>query len=359
MTLTETAAMTKKGFVLGAVALVVLIIAWFAFTTISDLLKKEPPPVQIVAEAKFNILPKPDLPASLGDSSGYTYELTTTTGQLPTDIPEIINVYFISKTGTSLLAPNRAKKLAELIGFEKGPEILSPTLYRFTDKNQGELVFNLDTGNLNFERPLATESGDLEDSILADKTKLVEDFKFFLAGKGILPDQLKGGKSSVIYAEGDQKLSETAIVTLWQSDIIEPGDDTPEEELKKYPIITKNFTEGLVKGVITRWEREETKFLKMEYIFWPTDLTNFSTYPIKPVQKAYEELQEGKGIVVISPPKNNVELSSIYIAYLLSEQYQRYLQPVFVFEGQGFAAVVAAITDDYLEKEATESASLN
>lgn len=88
----------------------------------------------------------------------------------------------------------------------------------------------------------------------------------------------------------------------------------------------------------------------MDYIFWPIDLNNFGTYPIKKVDEAFEELKNGEGFIAIEPLRGNVSISKIYLAYYLSEEYTNYLQPVYVFEGSGFASIVQAVKNEFVEK---------
>lgn len=347
LTLTQTASLTKKGFIFGSVSLILMILGWVGFGYYKAYQASKIPPPEEKPDVKFNILPQPNLKDSLTPSSDYTYDLVTKTGSLPTDLPKIMRVYFISKLGTTLLAPNRAKQLAEKFNFISGPEIISPTLYKFTNVTGGKIEIDLDIGNFNFERNIATESGETQDEVIADRGKLVEEFKNFLASKGLLSDQLRAGRTTVSYDGPSQKDSLSAQVTLWQDDI--------KEGEVSFPIVTAQFTKGLIKTKVTKYTQEENKYLNLDYIFWSIDENNFATYQIKSAADAYSELKEGRGVVVIKPPFTQVSISSVYLGYLVSEEYSPYLQPVFVFEGEEFAAIVAAITDEYLEKKVSTS----
>lgn len=343
LTLTQTAALTKKAFVFGIIFFFLLVFAWIGFQYYLNSQKKPPVQAEEKPDTIFNILDYPDLPESLTPSSDFTYELITTTGQLPKDLPKIMKVYFINKLGTTLLAPDRAKRLASNLGFSENPEILSPVEYRFKDLNNGHLDINLDTGNFSFEKNLATDSADLEqDEIFADQAKIIEEFKDYLASKNLLPEQLKGGRSKVEYNNESQKDSNQTVISLWQDAILD-GE-------KKYPIITKDYLTGLINATVTKYRQEDNKYSKLDYIYWSIDDTNFGTYPIRSVEDAYSQLQAGKAIVVRPTDSVKVELNSIYLAYFLSDKYSTYTQPVYVFEGDNFAAVVLAITDEFLKK---------
>lgn len=72
------------------------------------------------------------------------------------------------------------------------------------------------------------------------------------------------------------------------------------------------------------------------------DLSHSSAYPLKNINEALNEVSQGEGKIVslpfgryqqVSPlPPQSINLSSIYLAYYLSEE-SRYLQPIFVFSG--------------------------
>lgn len=338
LTLTQAANFTKKAFIFGIIFLVVIISSWIGFQFYKASQVVKPQVEEEKADTKFNILPKPNLNIALTPSSKYTYEFLTTTGKLPEDLPKIFKVYFISKLGTSLLASNKAKELAFGLNFNNGPEIISSTLYKFTDENGGEIKVDLDTGNFEYRRIEATEGG-LLDNTLSDKPKLIQDFKDFLSSKGLMRDQILNGQTQVTYP---QNSSNKAIITLWQENI-EDG----EQDIK---IVTNNFGEGLIKTEVSNLINNNNRYLYLKYIYWPIDLTNFATYPLKDINTAFEELKAGISSVVKESPTNTVGLTNIYLAYLLSEEYTPYLQPVFVFEGEEFAALIGAIDEQYIEK---------
>lgn len=340
LTLTQTADLTKKAFIFGVIFLVLIIFSWVGFQYYKASQVVPTTVEEDKADTKFNLLPKPNFNISLVPSSKYTFELLTTTGKLPADLPKIFKVYFISKLGTSLLASNKAKELSSSLNFNNGPEIISSTLYNFTDDSGGKISIDLDTGNFEYKRNEATESG-LLDNTLSDKPKLIQDFKTFLNSKGLSKEQISSGHTQVLYPENSNN---KAVISLWQDNITEG-----ETEIK---VVTNNFNAGLIKAEVSNIVSEDNnRYPYLKYIYWPIDLTNFATYPLKDINVAFEELKMGKASVVKESSLNTVGLTNIYIAYLLSEKYTPYLQPIYVFEGEDFTALVGAVDEQYLEKE--------
>ncbi|MBI2593691.1 hypothetical protein HYW44_03540 [Candidatus Daviesbacteria bacterium] len=342
MTLTEASALTKKGLIVTAITIFIALATWgiwhyyYNYIYLPGL-----PPVVEKPTLAFGPLPKLKFPDPTVASSNFSYSLDTETGALPEKLPELFKVYSIAQLATDLLALDRAKNLAGALEFNKNPEAISPTQYKFLDDiSGGELIVDLDTGNFKFRKNYATSSGDnferIEDFINEDKQS--QSFKNFLSSRELLKDQLKNGRTRVTYNNPVKKDSTQATINLWQ------------ENVEDIPIVTPKFNEGLIKTISINNQNLNKKYISMDYIFWPIDLNNFGTYPIKKVDEAFEELKNGEGFIAIEPLRGNVSISKIYLAYYLSEEYTNYLQPVYVFEGSGFASIVQAVKNEFVEK---------
>lgn len=326
MTLTQTAILTKRLLVISAISLSLIVTGTIAYNYYQAYQRSKIPPVEEKPDLKFGILPQPNLPPISVASSDYGYSLDTVTGGLPENLPKLIKVYFVPKLGTTLLSSERAKSLAQSLGFDIGPENLSEAERRFTSSLGGQLIINLDSGNFKFTRQIATPSA--KTVAIDDQVKLVAELKTFLSSKNLMKPQLANGRSKVV--------SDT--ISLWQEDV------------DGLPIETDSYSSGLVKAVVSKNLPVEQKYLSLDYNFWLIDQTNFATYPLKKVATAYEELQAGLGTIVVKPTSSRVSITSVYLAYLLSEEYSPYLEPIYVFEGEGFVAYVPAIPSEYLEK---------
>lgn len=344
MTLTETAILTKRTLLI-ALTLSILGLATFLgyqyyyynyYLPSLPIIEEQP-------ELKFGLLPKIEFQDSAVASSNFTYTIDTKTGTVPEDLPNLLNVYFIPLQGTSLLAPDRAKELARNLKFDSGPDLISAIKYRFEDDKNGELIVDLDSGNFNFIRNIATPSGELA---LPDQTQIASSFKDFLGKRGLLKEQLISGRTKVVYDRASQQTSEKATVSLWQEDV------------DNIPIVTPSFKEGLIRAEVNKHLGELERYSSLDYIYWQIDKGNSSTYPLKSAKVALDELKNGLGNIVTDPKKGQVSITEIYLAYFLPYRYTQYLQPVYVFQGENFVAYVPAITKDQIEKEATPGASL-
>lgn len=341
MTLTETAALTKKAFIFGIIFLILsgLTFAgyqyWYNHIYLPSL-----PIVEEKPENKFGLLPKLILPLNSTSSSNYSYTLDTETGSLPDKIPNLLKVYPVTPLSTDLLALDRAKALADKLDFKSGPEMLSSTQYRFTDQNRGEFLINLDTGNFKYTHHESSESAALQvNSQFLEDDRLNSDFKSFLSGKSLLKDQLQEGKTSPpVFEKAIKNESNFATLSIWQNDV------------DKLPIITPKFKFGLITATITKSSDEIYRFRTLDYTYWPIDLENPSTYAIITPDEAFSLLKSGEASVLIEPPAPKVSINKVYLGYFLSDEYLPYLQPVYVFEGNQFAAIVTGINPDLISK---------
>ena len=247
-----------------------------------------------------------------------------------------MKIFFLPNLGTTLLASERAGEIAEEFDFDLGPEIINVTQHKYSDDLGGELILDLNTGNFKFRRSFATDRGIFIPGSLPEKETLIRDFKNFLSTKNLLKDQLQNGRGEVIYNSPTLKDATFADVSIHQEDV------------DGYKIVTPNFIHGLIKSQVTSETDEFSKYLSLDYIYWPVDESNVATYPVKSISSAFEELQNGLGAVIVESDKPHVSLTKIYLAYYLPEEYTPYLQPVYVFEGENFVSYIKAISSEFL-----------
>ena len=75
----------------------------------------------------------------------------------------------------------------------------------------------------------------------------------------------------------------------------------------------------------------------------------FSTYPLKEVTKAFEELKNGEGALNKEIEGTVFPIRDVEIVYLETENYQPYLQPVYLFKSDNnLAAYVPAVDENWV-----------
>lgn len=343
MTLTQTAVLVKRAIVLSTVALVLGLTSFIVYKIWYAYYLANLPPVEEKPDIKFGPLPEPDFPKGNVSTSNFTYSLDTTTGGLPKvgtdpDFEKIIKVYFVTQTFATLLAPERSGALAEKFGITSTPEYLSETKYKFKDENKTLLV-NLDNGNFSYN----SESVLSSKTTIDDDNKLASDFRQTLSNLGALKDDLRNSRMKVIplKVNGEDLIpalrseASAAQVSLWP------------DQINKRLVLTADFNKSLVSAIVFGGADRLDNYLSLNFTYYPIDISTFATYPLKTAAVAFDDLKDGKGVIILEPDKPQVSITSVYLGYYLPETYSPYLQPIYVFEGPNFVAYVSAITEQF------------
>lgn len=345
MTLSQTAIITKQVITISIFALILGIVSFIGYKIWYAYYLANLPIVEEKPDVKFGILPYPDFPKTSVSSSNFSYSVDTTTGNLPKvgeekGFEKLIKVYFVTKTFATLLSPEKSQSLAEKFNIASPPQILSETSYKFEQDNKTLLV-NLDSSNFTYNKE-ATPSGK---ETLDNDNKLVADFETVLSVLEVFKEDLKKGRTKILLLkDGAGNLSPTQLrteaiaaqISLWPASI------------DGRSIFTPHFDTSLIFAQVIKGADSLDNYLSLSYNYHPIEQSIFATYPIKTAEDAFEDLKNGKGVVIIEPEKPNISITSIYLGYYLSEKYSPYLQPIFVFEGPHFVGYVAAINEQHL-----------
>ncbi len=335
MTLTEAAKITKKGLIVFVVIFLVGLSSWLGYRYYYyNIYLPSLPKFEEKPDVKFGLLPPLKFDSTSVSSSNFSYSLDTVTGDLPTDLPKIIKVYFAQAGNTTLLSPDRARDLADSFMFPNGPERITPTQYKYTDDKGGEILIDLNTGNFKFQR---AENPPTDQAVLnfTNEQALTNEFRNFLAGK--VSTQGLQGRGKTVFNQTNPTESTKATVSIWPNNI------------EDYLVITPKDQESSVKAEMTNIRDPRYRYASLNFVFWPVDLSTFATYYLKPASQAFTDLKAGEGSVVVSPTNTGkASITSVYLAYYQQESYTPYIQPIYVFEGENFKAYVSAIDKQYL-----------
>jgi hypothetical protein len=89
--------------------------------------------------------------------------------------------------------------------------------------------------------------------------------------------------------------------------------------------------------------------VQANYQYSKTLDNDFATYPLKSIVSAWNELTGGGGYIA-KRAGSNVTVRKAYLAYYESNDPQDFLQPVFVFEGDGgFMGYVQAVDQGFVQ----------
>lgn len=385
MTLHETIEMSKKGLiaVFGVIGGILLIVVLFRLAgVVNNILF--PPKVQ-PALATYGKLPAIGFPENAATQK-FTYTLNTVSGALP-ELPDRLNVYPITEPEANFLNLNKAKGKVERAGFvdEMGTVLPEKSLgnntYQWTETKgiKRQMTFNIVSFNFHMVSDYLTSSLSANGTTDLTQKNAVDAAKGFLEDIGQLSDDIDLNKT----LNPDKDIHHITAPQLFsiQNGILIPATSLSTTRVIKVDLYQKDITYDLNTGIpnLTGGFRTVPLVLHVFYphppyspmSFWVISTENnrqvvaadfthqyFSipkdsnvTYALKTVDEAFNELKNGKGYIAsFNGTDNTIQITNIYLGYYIGEKQQKYLMPIFVFEGDnGFFAYVSAVNDEWLK----------
>lgn len=339
-TLTETAYQTRRIIKYGiafAAFLIFMRIAWTVGFSVYRHFFPPPPPEPTVAFGKLPALPFPEK-----EEPNYSFTLETKTGELPA-LPLSANVYFMPQTTSSFLDLEDAIRRARGMGFTGKATSLTETLYKF-EHPQAPASLEMNIVNKNFSLNYnLSNSQHLLSLRIKTAEEAVSRARSFLASGGLLHEDLDNGPTTteLIKAEPPNlvraiSLSETNFVRV----------NFFRQNADELPVLTPEKDKANVWFLVSASSRREEQVIAGEYHYFPIDLGNPETYPLKTAQEAWDDLTGRRAYIASGPAKGgNIVVRRVSLAYYDSGlPSQPFLQPIVVFEGDdNFSAYVPAI----------------
>lgn len=346
-TLTETASATRKLLKIGAIVLVGIIIFKFLtliFNTYIRVVKPSPPPPPTVS---FGKIPNITFPEKLLPE--LTLRLETPSGGTP-NLGDRTEVYLMPTFRSNFLALDQAKATAKKMGFNDPPKEITERRYRFENEEFLPSILEMDiiNGSFTLKRNWQADPTIMTDKQLPGKEQTSVEAKNFLRTVGLINEELNNSRVEVSYltfANGQYQpaisLSEADFV---QADIYRPNINNKET-------LTQDPKKGIVRIIFSGSREAAKQIIQVDFNYFPINLNQSATYPIKSASQAWRELQTRQGYIAsIGENAGGVTaIRKIYLAYYDGETSNGFLLPIIVFEGDnGFYGYVPAITNEWL-----------
>lgn len=333
------------GIAIGSIILIVLIYRGGLF--IKETFFPTPPPPPTVL---FGKLPKIPFPPSKQEIK-LSFIIDTVNGKLPVfydekkRVRDRANVYKISHDELTLLDLQNTKNQVAKVGFGGGTHI-NENIYRFQKSESLQKTMDIDIVNKNFtiSSAFAFNQNILENHSLPDPTSATDDTTEFLKSLGNFPGdidtkktkvQMLKLKNGILFDAADASEAHILRVDYFQKNV-----DTLPIYYPKGVYSTMNFLLGSRNTSVINIVQSE--------FYHQTILEKPATYPLKPMQKAYDELVEGNAYIAANFVEGNtIKIKDVLLGYFLTNIPQDYLIPIYVFKGKEdeFYAYVPAITD--------------
>lgn len=300
-----------------------------------------PPPPTVT----FGKLPKLPFPQKTA-LANLTYTLETAEGGLP-KLATQAKVFFMPKLSPNLLSLDLAKEKAGSLGFTTDPQKVSETVYRFSNKSSpSTLEFNIVTGIFSISYDLGADSSPLQRRPPVAEIA-ASQIRSYLSSASSLPEDLTGPTNY-----GYLKLSEGKFVSalsLSEANLVKVN--LFRKSYDDLDSLTPDPNEANVWFVVSGAMEKEKQIVAGQYHYFSVDEGKYSTYPIKTVQAAWDELGAGKAYLAtpgINKDGDKITIRKIYLAYYDAGEPTDFYQPIFVFEGdRGFISYLPAVTSDY------------
>jgi len=284
------------------------------------------------------------------EKSKLSFKLETIQGGLP-KLPPVGKVYFMPKEGPNLLALERAGEKAQKMGFRSQPEKISQTIYRWTNQKipPTTLEMDINTGNFHLRYPYETDQELLTGKNLPANQQAASEAKNFLSTNGLLTDDLATGSAEFDYLRFTPP-SLTPAISLSEADFVRVN--LFRANLDGLKILPPNPKESLISFLFSGSREFGKRIIEVNYNYFPIEKEIFATYPLKPINTAWQELQGGQGFIANfgQNEQGQITIRQIYLSYYDAKDPQNFLQPIYVFEGdRNFFAYVPAVDPKWTE----------
>lgn len=348
--LTETAYYTRKTIKFGFIFLIAfLLIRGIAIASVNYWKEKNPPPPPLPTVA-FGKLPAIKFPDK-GPNPPFTPRLETVDNKLP-GFPEAINVYFIPQKTSDLFTWERAKSWAEQMGFINEPEKTDEYnfIYRLSSPYLTTLKTNVISSNFTYSVEYQDDLTLAGKKNAPEKTQAINEANKFLQTANAFTSSLEAGTQETIYFSfNPPKLEKAAALSEADFTLV----NFFRGNINNLKVLPPNPEKSLVSILVSGAIEPAKKILEANYIHYPINEQTSATYPLKPVSLAWEELQKGQAYLADFGQNydGQVVVRNVYLAYFDPPDDQRFLQPIYVFEGdREFSAYIPALDSKFIEE---------
>lgn len=358
MTLTEMSYYGRKIAPLAVIGLLVTFIFYLAFQLFFMYLNMQKSSVRKQSNEKnlslkpiFDKIKKPTFGEYTPSDSIPSYVLDTIEGT-PIVATSAANVYLIPKKNPSFGFLQKIYFMAKTVGIDT--EITKHTL---TDEKtasfyDGLRSLTIDIGNFNFnyQFTISKDNTLLKNGENVNPGTLENTAVDYLRSLDRYPEELARGKKHTTYFHLDiDSKALTPVDRIQDANMAEVDFFRPD--LGTIPVVAPKYYNS-PDFVVLAFTETGLQVVRAQVMLFEKSEEQVGIYPLKTGEKAWEELQAGKGYIISNNAQDKsqpVNIKSMFLAYYDSDQQQDYLQPVFVFLSENnFVAYVPAVSDEYI-----------
>lgn len=345
--LTYTAYVSRNIIKYGGFGLVAVAILWSISVTLIKAYTLAHPKYY-APTVRYGALPKVVFPEKQFEKKNFTFEFTN--DKIPS-FGDQAKVYIIYRSSTKILALEEAKKVATQFGFNNDPTEVAEGVYEFkNEKNNKTLTINVLEGDFKLRYPYLEDGSILRTKNVPNRENAIQEATTFLQSGNKYTDDLKNGDKKISYwkiADGSLK----AVSAQSEANVVRV--DFYRQKLEdKWEITSPPTGEASVSIFISGADNiGGEQIIEANFKYANIDRESFSTYPIKTVEEAIENLKAGNYWPSSDVSSTETTIREVTLAYYEPVTLTQYVQPIYIFKGDNnFIAFVPAVTDKYIAK---------
>lgn len=347
MTLTEFASGFRRSLPYILFSLLMIIIFYFVIRSGLQFMRSRQNQGPMI-NAIFGPIPPPQVSNAVNYPEGVSFVLDNIEGR-PTTSTDSARIYSLPAPSTRFSYLQTISLMAKAVGFNTDlvNHKLQETIAVFENDEQ---KLSVDINTFNFEFALEiTNQNIFGVPAFPPENKIVEDARAFLTQMGKYSEELAKGNFKLTYHHYNPDTGDyEKVVDPSAANVVEV--DFFKSDIEGIPVVTPKYFYSQ-NYVVLMYANEGSRVVKAGSTQFTPESTS-GIYPVKTGDTAWQELNEGKGIIVF-PGRNSEKITvrEMFLAYLDVDIYQPFLQPVYVFLGDNdFVAYVGAIEESFISK---------
>lgn len=314
---------------------------------IKELIFPTPPPRPTIAFGKL----QPQIFPQSATDKNLTYSINTLSGNLP-NLPDQTKIYRMQKIQPDLLALNKARDMVGRAGFLENAVPITDRIFEWSNNPNllgiaRKLRLNIVNYDFTITSAYMSDQAVLSGKNLPNQSQAVDISEMMLENMSLLPEDIDLSKTKTnLFFIKDNAL--TSATSLSNSQIIEVN--FYQKDFNNLSIYYEKPNSSNI-SILVGGGESLGQVVGANYIYQSIS-DDSSTYPLKTVSQAYEELKMGKAYIASylgSEP--NISIKKVFLGYYMGAQSQDFLMPIIIFQGDDeFYAYVPAVTDEWIEK---------
>jgi len=343
MSLTRTAYVSRQTIKFGGIFVIGFSLLWSLSAAGLKAYREKFPPYQ-APTIRYGIIPKVKFPEKTFEKKNFSFEFAN--DKVP-GFSDQAKVFIVYKPNSSFLALDYYSKIANNLGFTADPVEVQTGVFEFSNNNLNQkLTINVLDGSFKMKYPYENDQLLFYPENMPGKEEAIMMADSYLDQANKLSQDLENGQKEVSYWKIDGGV---LVEAQAQSDAHFARVDYFREKLdENTTIVTSEPGMAPISILVSGSQVEGKKVVEVRFQYANIERSSWSTYPIKTSEEAIEELKQGNYWPAADVEAGQVTIRRLYLAYYEPFGLTNYMQPVFVFEGDGgFVAYVPAVTESY------------